>query len=692
MEALPPPDLEDEEEEKQEVITKAPPLQTTAAPTLEGGLQEPLMDLDLVTLHISTDPRFFMTHKAPVFWPQGTLIVELKEASGIFDENVFNGNSITGSPDLQDWTLEAPVFAGPTAVYLVETTKEEAAVEPADGSTLEEEVPEKQEVPQEEEYSMGSTTEEEFSVEEPNPLLPGTGPSEAVEVLEEQHFSTAYPVTPVPAVFLPVEDLVEDEVMVVPTSPPSPSVGIAISPENDSPFTRVSDLEPEDEEALHRELQTHEEESPTSAPTAGAPDLTPMVLDGLEDVEMVPTLRTSPSSPQEVPPPLEPDFSDAPSFDVFPFSSVISEGDGSGSSSGALGAELEVPSPTGPPGGRALTVFFSLRVTNMAFSMDLFNKSSSEYRALEQRFTQLLVPYLQTNLHHFKNLEILNFRNGSVVVNSRMVFGRPVPRGVSNVVHLVLEDFANAAYQTMNLDIDKYSLDVEAGERADPCKFQACNEFSRCVVNRWSGEAECVCAVGYVSVGGLPCQSVCDVTLDFCLNDGKCDVLPGKGAICRCRVGENWWYRGQHCEEFVSEPLVVGIAMASVFGLLLVAGGIVYFLSRTLRERYDGEDSEDPIRFGEPTLERSAKLPAVLDGGPVRAQFYQRYDDDAPPYSTGSRDPSDETRTHYENSLLTKEEIQERLRIIELCSRDQHFADFMRQTQVFLERRGSSST
>lgn len=52
-------------------------------------------------------------------------------------------------------------------------------------------------------------------------------------------------------------------------------------------------------------------------------------------------------------------------------------------------------------------------------------------------------------------------------------------------------------------------------------------------MNRWSGEAECVCDAGYLSVDGLPCQSVCEVQSDFCLNDGKCDILPGKGAICR---------------------------------------------------------------------------------------------------------------------------------------------------------------
>lgn len=73
------------------------------------------------------------------------------------------------------------------------------------------------------------------------------------------------------------------------------------------------------------------------------------------------------------------------------------------------------------------------------------------------------MPYLQSNLSNFENLEILNFRNGSIVVNSRMKFGKPVPREVTSTVYLILEDFCNTAYQTMNLAIDKYSLDVESG-------------------------------------------------------------------------------------------------------------------------------------------------------------------------------------------------------------------------------------
>lgn len=71
------------------------------------------------------------------------------------------------------------------------------------------------------------------------------------------------------------------------------------------------------------------------------------------------------------------------------------------------------------------------------------------------------------------------------------------------------------------------------GDQADPCKFQACNEYAECKVNKWSGEAECVCNAGYFSVDGLPCQSICELQTDFCLNDGKCDIIPGQGAICR---------------------------------------------------------------------------------------------------------------------------------------------------------------
>uniref|UniRef100_A0A3B4ZFV1 Interphotoreceptor matrix proteoglycan 2b n=1 Tax=Stegastes partitus TaxID=144197 RepID=A0A3B4ZFV1_9TELE len=715
--------------------------ETTALkePLPDGYVEESFLDQVLVTPHISTDPRYSTTTQAPVFSPKGTLAIELSvqtvEASGIYDDWIEPNTLAAPVADFSEpeaWTLDAAVFVRPTdltdlATNLPGTTEElEEVTEAAATSEIPQvpdtSAPSTKELPafvEVQAVTVGESSSDAITNEPPHPdvpterpnLLPETPDRDVVEILEEQHIDSTHPTT-APVVDTIDQDLVVDEVMVVITTTvaprPTPSVSsdhdssIALSPEKDSPFTRVSDSLPEDEDLVHHEHPNHEAvtEGPISTPPSDVPQSTPETEKSsseespgslASDGDSAPT-----SSLQKVNSsvnvtefhPFEHGFSDMPSidvsFDVFQYGSVVAEGDSSGFSSGAQGSDLDaIALPTRP--GRALTVFFSLRVTNMAFSMDLFNKSSPEYKALEQRFMQLLVPYLQSNLNNFQNLEILNFRNGSIVVNSRMRFGKPVPSGVTNVIYLILEDFANTAYQTMNMAIDKYSLDVESGDRADPCKFQACNEFSRCMVNRWSGEAECVCDAGYVSVDGLPCQSVCDVQYDFCLNDGKCDIIPGKGAICRCRVGENWWYRGEHCEEYVSEPLVVGIAIASVAGFLMVAAGIIFFLARTLRDQYDGEDTEDPRGDSMPTLERATKFNPMFESDPVTTQYYRRYDDDVPPYSSSDASKgvsSTEIRNIYQNTTLSKEEIQERLRIIELCSRDQNFADFVRQTQV----------
>ncbi|MEQ2192132.1 Interphotoreceptor matrix proteoglycan 1, partial [Xenoophorus captivus] len=144
-----------------------------------------------------------------------------------------------------------------------------------------------------------------------------------------------------------------------------------------------------------------------------------------------------------------------------------------------------------------------------------------------------LLPYLQTNLTGFKQLEILNFRNGSVVVNSRMKLDKPVPYNVTEAVHCVLEDLCSAASNRLDIEIDSRSLEVEPADQADPCKFLACNAFSRCVVNSWTNEAECLCDPGYSTVDGLPCQSTCSLQPEYCMNGGLCEIIPGHGVTCR---------------------------------------------------------------------------------------------------------------------------------------------------------------
>ncbi|XP_048126849.1 interphotoreceptor matrix proteoglycan 1 isoform X1 [Alosa alosa] len=267
---------------------------------------------------------------------------------------------------------------------------------------------------------------------------------------------------------------------------------------------------------------------------------------------------------------------------------------------------LTTPSMVASNQANDLVVFFSLRVTNMIFSDDLFDKSSPEYKSLENTFLELrqlpdreetptpeastksetgrtlasipLLPYLQSNLTGFKELEILNFRNGSVVVNSKMKLEKPVPYNVTEAVTCVLEEFCNAASNRLDLEIDSGSLDVESADHADPCKFMACNEFSRCVINTWSMEAECLCDPGYSMVDGLPCQSICALDPAYCLNDGQCEIIAGHGATCRCPVGKFWHYHGERCTELVSLPIDPLLLVACLVGGLALVCAVIGLL------------------------------------------------------------------------------------------------------------------
>lgn len=456
---------------------------------LKRGTVKPFLDQVLVLPHTIRDPHYFTTTEAPVFSPKGTLTDELSvqtvEMSSIYDnysltEPHTQAAPVTDSPEPEALTLEVRVYAGPTdsAVKAQKTTGEEevttgSGVEPPVirvWSKSEKDVSEKEEfkvfllevpkVPDTEASSTGEapafvdvqavTVKESFDTITKEPpelkvfmekskLQPGREDRDMVEILEEQHIGTTNPaVTSKPAIGIQDRDLIVDEVMVASTTTAAPvltlsvssdlSSSIVLSPEKDSPFTRVSDSVPEDEDLVHHEHANHEDVDEVS--TSEVPHWTPSVV-VVSKTEGAPTdsikslpalardevfgstltntterksgsdiLQTATFSLQEVDDnspstdiePAEHVFS-VPSidvtFDVFQYSNMATEGDNSGFSSGAQGSDLDaIALPTQP--GRALTVFFSLRVTNMAFSMDLFNKSSSEYKALEQRFLQLV--------------------------------------------------------------------------------------------------------------------------------------------------------------------------------------------------------------------------------------------------------------------------------------------------------------
>nr|XP_003478314.2 interphotoreceptor matrix proteoglycan 1 [Cavia porcellus] len=178
--------------------------------------------------------------------------------------------------------------------------------------------------------------------------------------------------------------------------------------------------------------------------------------------------------------------------------------------------------------GQELIVFFSLRVANMPFSNDLFNKSSLEYQALEQRFMQLLVPYLQSNLTGFKQLEILNFRNGSVIMNSKIRFAKSVPYNLMEAMNGVVEDLRSMAAQQLDLEIDSFSLNIEPDDPAGLCRSIACSQFSQCVENDQTEDAKCHCGPEFQHQRGVQ-----DLDPSLCAPVEGCRAVQGQGTPCR---------------------------------------------------------------------------------------------------------------------------------------------------------------
>uniref|UniRef100_A0A3B3Q9G7 EGF-like domain-containing protein n=1 Tax=Paramormyrops kingsleyae TaxID=1676925 RepID=A0A3B3Q9G7_9TELE len=260
---------------------------------------------------------------------------------------------------------------------------------------------------------------------------------------------------------------------------------------------------------------------------------------------------------------------------------------------------------------REMAVVFSLRVANLMFANNLLNKSSPDYRLLENVFLQVmqissshdgpnsgssdksepgkqrialsipLLPYLHSSVTGFKELEILSFRNGSVIFNREMKTSGPY--NVTEAVHRVIANFCCGVPKRLDVEVEHTSPGVESAEVTDPCRFLACGEFSRCAVNALTREAECVCEPGYGAPDGPPCRSLCSLQPDYCLNGGQCHIVPGGGATCRCPVGRYWHFHGERCTELVSlpvDPFLIISCLVGFLALVLAVIGILLLINR----------------------------------------------------------------------------------------------------------------
>lgn len=389
-------------------------------PAQDPAVEEQFLEHTLVTQDIRSHPQYTTTDQAPVFWTMETLTVELSmqtvEASGMYDDFYPSEPTVMYFPitDLpvpeEPPTSDAPLVEQPPEVAVTEPTYHEDALEVTQQDTSA--------IGSEDQEATGDdgnvNTElpaavsiEEVVMEEPNSdseEQPETGDLIAiddnvaeddgdVEVLEETGKDIELPISESSPGDISDEDLTEDEIITVSlaTTAPAPTTttqSTPLSPEKESPFTRISDVNPDDEEtsAIYpsaTEFPLIVEEASDETPLYGIDTESYIYFDEASEEEgdgdsLIPTTSVNVNITNDA-------------------SDLIFYGDSDD------GTALEIPTrdahidvtqmasiamPINP--GRALMVFFSLRVTNMRFSDDLFNKSSSEYKALEQRFLELV--------------------------------------------------------------------------------------------------------------------------------------------------------------------------------------------------------------------------------------------------------------------------------------------------------------
>lgn len=142
----------------------------------------------------------------------------------------------------------------------------------------------------------------------------------------------------------------------------------------------------------------------------------------------------------------------------------------------------------------------------------------------------------------------------------------------------------------------------------------------------------------------------------------------------------------------MSEPFVIGITIASVVSFLLVASAVVFFLVKMLQAQNVRRERQRPTSSSRhpdslSSVENAMKYNPAYESHLAGCELYEKSYSQHPFYSSASEEvigglSREEIRQMYESSDLSKEEIQERMRILELYANDPEFAAFVREHQM----------
>ncbi|XP_073510499.1 uncharacterized protein [Phyllobates terribilis] len=230
-------------------------------------------------------------------------------------------------------------------------------------------------------------------------------------------------------------------------------------------------------------------------------------------------------------------------------------------------------------------VEISIHVLNEEFNSSLNNPLSSEYQDFHDRFLNEMEFNYKSALPRFKEIRIVSFRQGSVIVDHEV---------------LVKVDYGKYLEETQQAESQLRATLTQLNCSSNRTG-RLCFNVTKTTIKRKYIKDSDLCLEeetipqdmqhyfhGLNMSGRLLCVTECSVKHHSPIdcNWGQCLLVRDTGPNCYCDTSDQFWYTGDRCQTPVSKPGVYGGVTVGLIVLIVI---IVILVIALCRRRYQSE-------------------------------------------------------------------------------------------------------
>ncbi|KAJ1084406.1 hypothetical protein NDU88_004554 [Pleurodeles waltl] len=236
-----------------------------------------------------------------------------------------------------------------------------------------------------------------------------------------------------------------------------------------------------------------------------------------------------------------------------------------------------------------------VKITNQEFSDQLTNNGSDEYKTFEKNFKAEMVRAYK-NVPGFKDVEILAIRQGSIIVDHKVIMELELKPNIS------IQDDYKEVVNVLKQELKEFVSNDTGCNRNDSTVFCWLNETKVDEFLPPTQEELCqrTAPANYTQYyfphffgGGssMSCVTYCNQSLPEAINCnyGECRLLT-TGPQCFCEDHDTYWYSGDRCNSRVSKGAVYGGFAAALAVLVIIILTVTVFWQTSNKKRHLGSE------------------------------------------------------------------------------------------------------